>query len=344
MIRASIRAMPAYQVQNSTGMVKLDAMENPYPLSASLQNKWLKQLAEVPVNRYPDSRAQALKASIAARDGLKPGQVLLGNGSDEIIQMLLIAADKGTCVIPEPTFVMYALISHWLNRPVATVPLDSGFRLDAGHFLKVCARENACIAFLACPNNPTGNAWPRETICEITENFHGLIIIDEAYAPFATRTHVDLIAENILILRTFSKLGWAGLRLGYILGHPETISQLEKVRLPYNINALTQATARFFLNHYGDFDKQIQSILGERKRIYDALGQLVQVFPSQTNFLLFRVADADHVHQCLREKRILIRNMHPSGGLLKNCLRVTIGLPEENDRFLSVLSSAIKAS
>lgn len=338
--------MPAYRVQDHAGMIKLDAMENPYPLPPDLQSMWLNRLAELSLNRYPDSQALELKAKIAARDGLQPDQILLGNGSDEIIQLLIIAADQGTCIIPEPTFVMYELIAHWLNRPVATVPLASDFSLDANSFFRVCSREKTALAFLACPNNPTGNLWSREVISEVTENFRGLIILDEAYAPFSAQTHTDLIADNILILRTFSKLGWAGLRLGYLLGNPETIAQLEKVRLPYNINSLTQTTALLFLDHYSKFDSQIQLICSERKRLFDALdklGKSVHVFPSEANFLLFRVGDADHVHRYLCGQKILIKNMHASGGLLKNCLRVTIGLPEENDRFLAALSSAIRA-
>jgi histidinol-phosphate aminotransferase len=343
MIRAGIRSLPAYHVPSSSGMIKLDAMENPYPLPESLRSTWLKHLADTPINRYPDPGAEELRAKIAVHEGLGEDQILLGNGSDEIIQMLLIAADQGACTVPSPSFAMYELIPRWLNRPVSTIPLAPDFSLDAGQFLKVCAREKTSIVFLACPNNPTGNLWSLETIREITENFHGLVIIDEAYAPFTHRTHTDLIAPNVLILRTFSKLGWAGLRLGYILGETETISHLDKVRLPYNINSLTQSSASLFLDHYAEFDKQAKTICRQRERVLKAMRQIdgVEVFPSETNFLLFRVADADRVFHHLCERKILIRNLHSSTGLLKNCLRVTIGLPEENTLFLNALEEIL---
>lgn len=343
MIRPGIRSLPAYQVAESSGMIKLDAMENPYPLPEALKKEWLKQLEDVQVNRYPDSRTTALRKKIAALDSLKAEQVLLGNGSDEIIQMLLIAVEQGACAVVSPSFTMYDLISRWLNRPVSTVPLGSDFSLDPARFLKVCAREKASIAFLACPNNPTGNMWPKETLREITSNFNGIVVIDEAYAAFAEASYTDLIASNVLILRTFSKLGWAALRLGYILGHPEAIAHLEKIRLPYNINSLTQASANVFLDHYSEFENQAKTICEERSRMYKALQRMsrVEVFPSQANFLLFRIAGADKIFHKLYARKILIKNLHSPNGLLKNCLRLTIGLPEENNLFLNVLEEIL---
>ncbi len=343
MIRADIRSLSAYHVPDSENMIKLDAMENPYPLPDELRTKLADHLASVDINRYPDADMQSLRQKIAARDGLSADQALLGNGSDEIIQMLIMAVDAGACAVPKPSFAMYELIARWLKRPVASVPLKADFSLDAEAFLRVCSREKAEIVFLSCPNNPTGNMWPRKSIEYIVENFTGLVVIDEAYEPFSDRTHTDLIAPNVIVLRTFSKLGWAGLRLGYVLGDAKIIGHLNKVRLPYNLNSLAQASADFLLDHIDVFEKQAKKICSERQRLIKALDSManVEVYPSQANFILLRVADAQAAFNGLLERGILVKNMRDSDGLLQNCLRVTIGLPEENKRFLHVLKEIL---
>jgi len=343
MIRKDIRALSAYHVPDASGMIKLDAMENPFTLPESLRETWAKTLAEVDVNRYPDADMRDLREKIAEREGLNANQVLLGNGSDEIIQMLLLGNEPGTCVTPAPTFVMYNLISQWVKRSVATVPLGKDFSLDPNTFLQVCAREKAVIAFLACPNNPTGNLWSRETVTKIIREFRGLVVIDEAYAPFSDDTHTDLIAPNVMVLRTFSKLGWAGLRLGYALGDADVIADLNKIRMPYNINSLTQASAHFFLQHGDVFDKQAQDVCHERSRVMAALMGIagIEVFPSQANFLLIRVNDANAVFKGLKLRNILIKNMHAEGGVLSECVRVTIGTNDENNAFLTALREVL---
>ena len=249
------------------------------------------------INRYPDADMFTLRKKIARHEGVEPQQVLLGNGSDEIIQMILLATVPGTCVIPTPTFVMYNLVSQWLKRPVASVPLAEDFTMKEEHFLQVCAREKAEVAFLACPNNPTGNLWRQDRVEKIAKGMGGMLVIDEAYGPFAERTHNYLIAPNVLILKTFSKVGWAGLRMGYALGDAKVIAQLNKVRMPYNINALTQASVEFLLDHFDRFEAQVVLLRDERERMAVALAEIdgIQVFPSQANFLLIRVADASHV-------------------------------------------------
>lgn len=339
MIRSDIRAQSAYHVPDSRGLIKLDAMENPYPLPAALRQAWAKRIAATDINRYPDAEMDKLRLLIAAHEGVDANQVLIGNGSDEIIQMLLIAVDAGTCVTPAPTFVMYELISRWLKRPVSTVPLNDDFSLDADLFLKICGREKAEIAFLACPNNPTGNLWPEATINKIADNFKGLLVIDEAYGPFAERTHTRLIRSNVMVLRTFSKLGWAGLRLGYLLGEASAIEQLNKVRLPYNINSLTQASAEFLFEHFEVFEKQAADIRAERSRMMVPLMEMdgLEVYPSQTNFILLKAPHAENIFKQLLASGILIKCMHASGGLLKNCLRITIGSKEENDAVIAAL-------
>jgi histidinol-phosphate aminotransferase len=257
--------------------------------------------------------------------------------------MLLMAADQGACAVPKPTFVMYENIAKWLKRHVASMPLKADFSLDAMAFLNMCAREKVSLAFLACPNNPTGNMWPRKDVQQIADNFRGLLVIDEAYGPFADQTYSNMIGRNVLLMRTFSKLGMAGLRLGYLLGDATLIADINKVRLPYNINSLTQLSASFFLDHYAVFEEQAAKICQERERMSAALKALknVTTFPSQANFLLLRVADAKAVFDGLKEHGILIKNLHAKGSLLEGCLRVTIGLPEENDRFVNALKELI---
>ncbi len=343
MIRSDIKSLAAYHVPDSSGMIKLDAMENPFTLPDALREQWAQTLAQVDINRYPDADMQPLRSKIARLAGVEADQILLGNGSDEIIQMLLMATTAGACVVPAPTFVMYDLISRWLKRPVAPVQLDADFNLDPNHFLQVCGREKAEIAFLACPNNPTGNLWPEECVRRIAEKFDGLLVIDEAYGPFSERTHTHLIADNIMVLRTFSKLGWAGLRLGYLIGDADRISQLNKVRMPYNINALTQASAELLLDHCDLFEQQAASIKSERERVMAALASMqdVEVFPSQTNFVLIRVSDADTLFAGLKARGILIKNMHGAHPLLSNCLRITIGTEDENSAVLNALKEML---
>jgi len=343
MIRSEIKALAAYHVPDSSGMIKLDAMENPFSMPESLCRQWSNTLAAVGINRYPDADMSALRSKIAAHAGVDADQILLGNGSDEIIQMILLCVCSGTCVVPAPTFVMYDLISRWLKRPVASVPLADDFSLDADHFLQVCAREKAEVAFLACPNNPTGNLWPEETVRKIAEGFNGLLVIDEAYGPFSERTHTHLLAKNVMVLRTFSKLGWAGLRLGYLIGEAEQIAHLNKVRMPYNINALTQASASFLLDHFDVFEQQAAEIKAERERVMAALSAMdaVIAFPSQTNFILLRVPDSDAVFEQFKQRGILIKNMNSARGLLANCLRITIGASNENDAVLKALGEIL---
>ncbi len=343
MLRKDIRALSSYQVADARGMVKLDAMENPFTLPHSLRREWARVLMQVDINRYPDSQMQGLRKQIADRDRVIPEQVLLGNGSDEIIQMLLLATADSTVMAPAPSFAMYGLVCKWLRRDFFTMPLGNNFNLDAKQFLAACAREKVGMVFLACPNNPTGNLWDYETLQTICSQFNGLVVIDEAYMPFSSRQHTALLAPNVVILRTFSKLGWAGLRLGYLLGSVSFIHELNKVRMPYNINALTQASASFLLKHDDVFQAQAAVIRQQRQQLAAALTELpnVHVFPSEANFLLIRVADADRVFNGLKAQGILVKNMHGSDPALKQCLRITIGSETENAQLLSAMRSIL---
>jgi len=341
MIRSDIKTLAAYRVQHATGLIKLDAMENPFPLPDTLQHILGEKLAAAPINRYPDADMSTLREKIAAYEGVRPDQVLIGNGSDEIIQMLIMAIEPGSCAAPDPTFVMYEMISRWFKRPFTPVPLNDDFSLDADRFLQIASREKARLAFLACPNNPTGNLWPETTIRRIRDNFSGLLVIDEAYAPFAERKHTHLASSHVVILKTFSKLGWAGLRLGYLIGDTALIEQLNKVRLPYNINRLTQTAADVLFDHFEVFEQQAAVIRAERERMATALADIegIEVFPSQANFITLRVSDAETVFRHVLTRGILIKKLSGSP-LLHNCLRITIGTAEENTQLLQALKES----
>jgi len=340
MIRHDIRQMRAYEAPAcDVDAIKLDAMELPWAPEEAIRRKIAERIVAEPVHRYPDAAATELRAKIAALHGVAPEQVLLGNGSDEIIQMLMIAVDPGPVVLPTPSFVMYETIARWLRRPVAALPLGEDFSLDADRFLQLCAREKAELVFLACPNNPTGNLWPRETIERIAQNYMGLLVIDEAYAPYASRDHLDLVGPNVIVLRTLSKLGWAGLRLGYAIGDPRLIAELEKVRLPYNVSRYDQAAALVALEHWEQTLAFAERIKAERERLRQAIQRLdgFTAFASETNFLLVRTPDAPAIDAHLRKRKIHVKNLHGTHPLLAHCLRITVGTPEENDQLLRAL-------
>ena len=257
--------MSAYKVADATGLIKLDAMENPYSWPEDIKNQWLETLKDCPLNRYPDPEAKALTATIKRLNQI-PDQfdVLLGNGSDEIIQLLLMALPSSACVLaPDPGFVMYKQLSLCLGLNYHGIPLlTDSFDLDLPAMLAAIETHQPSVIFLAYPNNPTGNLFSETSIREIIKTAKGLVVIDEAYAPFADASFIDSLGQydNLLVMRTVSKLGLAGLRLGYIAGLPDIIEQLHKIRLPYNINSLTQISSDFALSNKALFDRQTQNI------------------------------------------------------------------------------------
>ncbi len=342
--------MSAYKVADARGYIKLDAMENPYIWPDDIKEGWLAQLKSCELNRYPDPEAKQLTQTIREQNKIPEGfDVLLGNGSDEIIQILLMALPADASVLSvQPSFVMYQQISQSLGLSYLGIPLlDGSFELDLPAMLAAIAEHNPAIIFLAYPNNPTGNLFDAEAIRQIITAANGLVIIDEAYAPFADVSFMDELAqyENLLVMRTVSKLGLAGLRLGYLVGSTAIIEQLHKVRLPYNINTLTQISTDFALTHHALFDGQTQKICTERATVYEQLGNMkgITTYPSAANFILFRTPEkcATDIFTTIKQQGVLIKNMSPQGGLLANCLRVTIGKPDENQAFLAALSHAL---
>lgn len=351
LFRREVLSLAPYKVADAAGLIKLDAMENPYHWPEPVVRAWLERLRSSELNRYPDPEARTLNATIRQTyDIPEQFDILLGNGSDEIIQLLLMALPAEASILaPDPGFVMYRQIGRSLGleyQPVALRPADFGLDLPA--MLETIDRHRPSIIFLAYPNNPTGNLFEAQAVQEIIQAAHGLVVIDEAYEPFAKTSFIDRLGshDNLLIMRTLSKLGLAGLRLGYIVGSPDVIGQLNKIRLPYNINILTQITADFALQNSALFGEQTQAICNERTRVYNALNQFEEItaFPSAANFILFRTADrqATPIFEALKEHGVLIKNLDPQGGLLKDCLRTTIGTPDENRLFLEALSNCLR--
>lgn len=352
LLRPEVIALASYHVPDARGYIKLDAMENPYAWPKDVVSEWLEALRDAQPNRYPDPACKSLKAALRAANDVPEGAaLLLGNGSDEIIQIILMALQAGSTVMaPEPTFVMYRQIASSLGLPFVGVPLDSDFRLDRSAFLAAIAARQPAVVFLAYPNNPTGNLFPEEDILAILQDAPGLVVVDEAYAPFADASFMGRLPEfrNLLVMRTLSKLGLAGLRLGFLAGSPLWLDHLEKVRLPYNINCLTQISAEFALSRPELFASQVRDLLRDRRHLSAMLSRMngVQVYESRANFILFRLAerDADQIFAELKRAGVLIRNLHPAGGALTGCLRVTVGTPDENRRFLEVLRTALALS
>lgn len=343
--RPQILEMSAYKVANSSHFIKLDAMENPYNLPDNVTKQWIDTLKHCELNRYPDPDAGELKTLIKEINQIpKSFEILLGNGSDEIIQLLLMGLPSTASVLsPEPGFVMYQQISSSLGLNYHKVILNNDFSLNLKALLLAIATHQPAIIFLAYPNNPTGNLFNPEAIKTIIETAPGLVIIDEAYAPFANASFMNFLGdyENLLLMRTLSKLGLAGLRLGFIVGHATIINELDKIRLPYNINVLTQASACFALSHYEVFEQQTQKICQQRSQVLTALKAIkgITAYPSAANFILFKTPEnlAQTIFLSLKERNILIKNLSSQGHLLADCLRVTIGTPEENQLFLNAL-------
>ncbi len=342
--------MRAYRVANSQGLIKLDAMENPYPFPASLQDLWLNTLKKVELNRYPDPQATQLKQAFRETFAISTNlELLFGNGSDELIQLLILATAKPDAAIltVTPSFSMYKLIAEFIGVRVIEVPLlAETFALQPDQVCKMIQKYNPALVFLACPNNPTGTLWSQEDVEKIVQQATGLVVIDEAYAPFASYSMIALVEKysHTLMLRTLSKMGLAGLRLGWLAGAEEWLNELNKLRLPYNINALTQASAKFALNNISAFNEQAKLICEQRELLITAMQNInsIQVFPSEANFILFKTLNttADFVFKRLIENKIMIKNV-ANNDLLKNCLRVTVGTEKENKSFLAALKSSL---
>lgn len=358
-IRPEIQALAAYHVPDSTDTIKLDAMENPYQWPSDLTDEWLEVIRDVELNRYPDPGARVLKEHL--RESMEvpaTSAVLLGNGSDELIQMIMMAmagtnaeGEKHSVLSVEPGFVMYKMIATYMDMPYIAMPLEDDFSINEKAFLAAIKEHQPAVIFLAYPNNPTSNLFDEQTIINIIDAAPGVVVVDEAYHAFAENSFMPMLKEsnkydNLLVMRTVSKMGLAGLRLGLLAGKAEWLNEFDKVRLPYNINILTQASAEFAIKNRHVLDQQTQQICVDREKLFSKLSQIKNLiaYPSQANFILVRVQDgtADNIFIDLKERGILIKNLNHAGGLLKDCLRITIGTESENAEMLIALTNAIK--
>lgn len=350
-IRADVQGMHAYAVQDSRGMVKLDAMENPFGLPAELQAELGKRLGAVAVNRYPGERVADLQRALARYAGLPEGfGLMLGNGSDELISLLAMACDlpEASILAPVPGFVMYAMSAQLQGLKFVGVPLTADFELDEAAMLAAIVKERPAVVYLAYPNNPTANLWDDaviERIIQVQGEQGGLVVIDEAYQPFASRSYIDRITRHghVLLMRTLSKFGLAGARLGYLMGPAALIAEIDKLRPPYNISVLNCECALFALEHAEVFAEQARQIREQRDWIFQALARLpaVKSWPSQANMILVRVPDASKAFEGMKARGVLVKNISKMHPLLANCLRLTVGTPDENRQMLAALEQSL---
>jgi len=348
LVRPEVLALKAYHVADAGGMVKLDAMENPYSLPEPMRSQLGEVLARVDMNRYPDPSARKLRELIARKFDVPAGmELLLGNGSDDLIQIVTLAlARPGAAVMyPDPTFVMYKMNAVFTAMKAVPVALRPDFSLDAGAFIERLRAERPALVFLAYPNNPTGVLYREEDVVAILREAEGVVVLDEAYHVFAQKSFMPRLAEfpNLVVMRTASKLGLAGIRLGYLAARREWVEQFNKVRQAYNVNVLTQAAAMFVLERLDVLEEQAARVRAERSTMGERLAELpgVTVFPSQANFFLVRVPDADKAYEGLRRHGVLVRNFNGAHPLLAQCLRVTVGTAEENRILLASLRECL---
>ena len=349
LVRKEILALKAYRVAEAEGMVKLDAMENPYALPDAMRRELGKRLAEVELNRYPEPTGRKLREALARCMHVPAGmELLLGNGSDDLIQMVSFAlARPGAAMMyPDPTFVMYRMNAVLSGMKPIGVSLRADLSLDAAAFVAEVNRHQPALIFIAYPNNPTGVLYREEDVVAILRAAEGLVVLDEAYHVFAQKSFMPRLAEfpNLVVMRTVSKLGLAGIRLGYLAGRAEWIGEFNKVRQVYNVNVLTQAAALFVLEQLPVLEEQAARIRAERAGFGRSLAALpgVTVVPSQANFFLVRVPDAVRAYESLRGQGVLVRSFHGAHPMLANCLRVTVGTPDENRILLTALKEALK--
>jgi len=351
-IRPEVRADASYHIPEATGFIKLDAMENPYQLPLHMRAELGRRLADAVINRYPVASYAGLKHRICKRLGVPAGfDVILGNGSDEIITILSTAVagreQRAVIMAPVPAFVMFERTATVVGADFVGVPLRADLTLDREAMLAAISKHKPAIVFLAYPNNPTGNLFDEDDMVDIIEAVAdtGIVVVDEAYGPFARASFMHRLPEfeNLVVMRTLSKLGLAGIRLGYMAAHPKLLEQFDKVRPPYNVNVLTQVAAEYVLDNIDVLNDQANLIIAAREQLAAAIAALpgVTVYPSAANFLLVRVPDAADTCAKLLAEKVMIKNVSRMHQMLSNCIRVTVSTPEENSAFLDALKASL---
>ncbi len=350
-IRQDIQGMHAYAVQPSAGFVKLDTMENPYRLPAHLQRALGERLGAVAINRYPAERNEELRLALKRFAGVPDDcELMLGNGSDELISLVSLACDLPGAVFmaPLPGFVMYAMSATLQGIRFVGIPLTPDFELDAPAMLAAIETEKPAVLYLAYPNNPTANLWDAEVIeacIQAMARVGGLVVMDEAYQPFASRDSMPWLQRypHVLVMRTMSKFGLAGVRIGYLIGRTALIGQLDKLRPPFNVSVLNAEAGLFAIEHADAYAEQAAEIRRERDALQPQLAALpgVRPFPSQANMILARVPDAARIFAGMRERGVLVKNVSGLHPLLANCLRLTVGTPTENVQMIEALKASL---
>lgn len=347
-IRDDIKSMSAYRIADlPEGFIKLDAMESPYHPFArfpELSNEWLRLIAQAQIHLYPNPAASGLQETLRkAFDIPESAAIALGNGSDELIQFmtLLVAQSSATMLAVEPSFVMYWHNAELYGMNYVGVPLNEDFTLDLPAVLSAIEKHQPALIFIAYPNNPTGVCFRREEVEAIIRAARGIVVVDEAYGAFSRDSFLPQAGsvENLVVMRTISKIGFAGLRIGYAAGSPAVMDELAKILPPYNMNQLSLATAKFALQHHDVIQTTIDILKTERERVFNELSAIgrLKAFPSEANFITVRVPDADALFNTLKENRILIKKLHGTHPLLAQCVRITIGSPEQNDAVLDII-------
>lgn len=338
LVRPNVRKLKAYEAKEIPARVKLDANESPYGFGLDLRG--------IRTNRYPDPEAKRLRSAFAKQAGVRMDEVLVGNGSDELIYYL-ITAFGGPVMFPTPTFSMYEIIGKALGVKTVGVPLDKDLDLDLKRMLATVRKEKPRLLFLSSPNNPTGNCFSTDRMLKLVEaSRRGLVVVDEAYQAFAGGKGFTAFLndyENLLVMRTLSKVGLAALRVGFLAGSREILEEVNKVRLPFNLNSLSQAGAVEALRSGRKMRGYVKAITAERDRLAAGMEEIrgVKAFPSEANFIMFRVKEPLKVHRALLKKGVLIRDV---SGMVRGCLRVTVGTRKENDIFMKALKETLNGT
>ncbi len=332
-----------YFVEDKVVPIRLDANESPYDITPEMKDELLEELKKIEVNRYPDSQTKTLKRIISERNGISPDSIIFGNGSDEFIYMLYMCLEKGSKVaFPEPGFSMYKIVGKIFEMELMPyILLEPEYVVDRRQ-LEDILKMGIDLIFLGNPNNPTGGIFP-EAYVEMVLSYRDTIVVsDEAYFNYSKNTLVGLVNKykNLLIMRSFSKVGFAGIRLGYMIGNKDIISKLNMVRSPYNINSFTQTVGEFYFRYESFFEQLVDNIITERERVYKILkDNNVFVIPSKANFLTFRV-EKEGLYEYLLSRGIKIKDLSHSFNM-RNYYRVTIGRDKENEDFIRHLLTFI---
>ena len=351
-IKKSLKNFHSYVPDEIDYLFRLNANESPFNetrkiLTSLFEKNNQKYLKSNSINRYPDPSQKNLRKKVSNFHKVNLNQIVFGNGSDELILYLLLTLTGKTSKVMylEPSFSMYKILTAAIGLKGVKVELDNNFQIDIKTTILKIRKEDPDLIFIPTPNNPTGNSFNIDDVKKIIEIAKGLVIVDEAYAGYSNYTYLPLLKKNknLLIMKTMSKIGFASLRLGYIVGDKRIIDEINKIRLPYNISTLSQVIASDYFINYKSMQKKIEIIKEERLKLTNFLNKFSQIktFESDSNFILFKIKESRSLNNFLRKKNIIVRNFS-SNKRLQNCLRLTVGLPSENKKLMSTISKFMK--